>query len=218
MQAESIFNNKVAIIVAAGPSLNYEIDNLRIVKEKGLALIFSVGSAINTLMYHKITPDAIIAFDPSDDAIVCKKFIEEDIASIPMIFGSSIGSAVIRSYKGPKTHMLIDKDPISNYFLIDNNGRELERASDAPSVAVVTFELLYKLGFSTILLVGQNLFYKNNLNYAEGIDYQITIDPENGKKLETVIDAYGNQVYTNASFNLMRRQMEFYIKNFVFPS
>jgi len=61
----SAFEGKPAIIVAAGPSLNEEFENLRYIKENGLAYIFSVGSAINALIGHGIYPDAACAYDPS---------------------------------------------------------------------------------------------------------------------------------------------------------
>ncbi|MFY9121135.1 MAG: 6-hydroxymethylpterin diphosphokinase MptE-like protein, partial [Syntrophomonadaceae bacterium] len=58
LEKKGEFKGKTAILVAAGPSLNEEIDNLKHIKEQGLAYIFSVGSAINTLVHHGIHPDA----------------------------------------------------------------------------------------------------------------------------------------------------------------
>ena len=57
LEKKGAFKNKPAILVAAGPSLNEEIENIKQIKEKGLAYIFSVGSAINTLIHNNIYPD-----------------------------------------------------------------------------------------------------------------------------------------------------------------
>ena len=51
MEKKGEFKKKPAIIVAAGRSLNEEIENIRHVIDNGLSYIFSVGSAINTLIY-----------------------------------------------------------------------------------------------------------------------------------------------------------------------
>src|SRR5690606_38114285 len=51
------FEGKPALIVAAGPSLAEEIENIKYIKENGLAYIFSVGSAIKVLIEYGIYPD-----------------------------------------------------------------------------------------------------------------------------------------------------------------
>lgn len=215
MQDENIFKDKTAIIVSAGPSLDDEIENLRKIKDNGLAYIFSVGSAINTLMHHNILPDAICTYDPTEkNQVVFKKINEMEISNVPMIFGSSIGFEVLQQYKGPKYHMITTQDTISNYFLKEKDNKEIRRVSDAPSIAVVALEMLYKLKFSTIILVGQNLAYKDEKNYAEGIEYQQFIDIENDKNVLKIKDVYGNEVSTCEAYISMRNQMEGYIKNF----
>jgi len=55
---------KTAIIVAARTSLNEDIEDIRHIKGNGLAYIFSVGSSINTLIYHNIYPDASTTYNP----------------------------------------------------------------------------------------------------------------------------------------------------------
>ncbi|MBC3888234.1 DUF115 domain-containing protein [Acetobacterium paludosum] len=209
------FKGKTAILVSAGPSLDYEIENLRKIKEAGLAFIFSVGSAINTLIYHDIYPDAMCTYDPTElNQMVFKKVNEMKITSIPMVFGSSVGFEVLQQYQGPKFHMITSQDTISDYFLNEKDGRKIEKVHDAPTIAIVTLEMLYKLGFSTIVLVGQNLAYKDEKDYAEGIDYRVIVDSGNDKKILKTKDVEGNEVSTDDSFNSMRIQMESYIKSF----
>ena len=58
------FTNIPVILAAAGPSLNDDIENIRYIKENKLAYIISVGSAINTLLYHNIYPDAVTSYEP----------------------------------------------------------------------------------------------------------------------------------------------------------
>lgn len=214
MQDENLFKSKMAILVAAGPSLDYEIDNLRMIKEKGLAFIFSVGSAINTLVHHDILPDAICTYDPGEhNQIVFKKINSENITNVPMIFGSSVGFEVLQQFKGPKLHMVTNQDSISNYFLKTEDDKQLITIKDAPSIAIVTLEMLYKLGFSTVILVGQNLSFSKNKRYAEGVDYQTNID-EDTKGLLKTKSVTGEEVFTSITYNSMRKSIEFYVERF----
>ncbi|WP_129597519.1 6-hydroxymethylpterin diphosphokinase MptE-like protein [Anaerophilus nitritogenes] len=215
MDKKGEFKDKPAILVAAGPSLNEEIENIRYIKENGLAYIFSVGSAVNTLIYHNIYPHATCAYDPTvNDQKVFQKIKEEQIKEIPIIFGSSIGYDILIEYPGDKYHMITGQDSVSNYYLKNKDHSSLDIVHDAPSIAVVAVELLYQLGFSSIILVGQNLAYKGKENYSKGIDYSNEVTEEEFKDAIKIKDVYGNEILTNDGFNRMRQQMEYYIKEF----
>lgn len=211
---KSKFKDKPAIIVAAGPSLNKEFENLRYIKENGLAYIFSVGSAINALIEHGIYPDAACTYDPTErNQFVFEKLVEKEIDKIPLIFGSSVGFETLENYPGIMLHMITNQDTIASRYL--DNTQELEVVLDAPSIAVVTFQLLNKLGCSPIVLVGQNLGFQENKRYATGIEYEFVENQLNDKEIEEALitkDVYGNEIHTNDSFNRMRQELEHHIK------
>lgn len=207
------FKGKSAVLVAAGPSLNDEIKNLRLIKDNGLAYIFSVGSAINTLIHNDIYPDAACTYDPTvKNQIVFERVKKDGIKDIPMIFGSSVGCETLENYPGNKYHMIISQDTIANYFLKNEEDKEISIVQDAPSIAIVTLQLLHTLGFSNILLVGQNLGYRGKECYSEGISYINELTDEEMESAILVKDVYGNEILTNDSFNSMRQQIELYIK------
>jgi hypothetical protein len=229
MENNAVFKGQTAIMVAAGPSLDYEIENLKLIKENRSAYIFSVGSAINTLLHHHVLPDVVCTYDPTkENQLVFKTMNELNETSIPMIFGSSVGFETLEEYKGLKYHTITSQDAISHYFLKVKNDQELITVSDAPTIAAVTLELIYKLGFYKVILVGQNLAYLNNKYYANGIDHQKTIEAEKEKGnyfqeipdidkihgTEMLIDVDGNEVNTNDGFINMKKTLEFYIKNY----
>ena len=85
---------------------------------------------------------------------------------------------------------------------------------DAPSIAVVTVQLLYALGFSPIILVGQNLAYKGKARHSEGIHYSSEVTEKEMENGIWVKDVHGDEVLTNEGFNGMRQQMELYINSF----
>ena len=215
MEKKGQFKGKPAMLVAAGPSLNEEIENIRYIKENGLAYIFSVGSAINTLIYHNIYPDAACTYDPTiNNQKVFAKVKEKNIKDIPMIFGSSVGYETLIDYPGKKYHMITSQDTVSNYYLKTEEEDRLDIVLDAPSIAVVTLQLLYVLGFNPVILVGQNLAFRGKERHSEGVYYSSEVSEEEMKKGIWVKDVYGNEVLTNEGFNRMREQMEMYIKTF----
>jgi len=224
MNTPNIFNknnnflkNKPAVIVSAGPSLEYEIENLRYIKEKGLAYIFSAGSAVNTLIEKGIYPHACWSIEPNAHSwAVYKKIISLGIKSIPLIFGSTTASNIVESYPGNLYHFITAKDLVSQYYL-GNSLSSDEIVGMASSVAVVTLLALHKLGASPVILVGQNLAYKDQRYYSEGIDYGFgseKIDSAYFNSLFKVPGVDGKYVYTDDSLNCFRKDMEAFIRDY----
>ncbi|WP_017470752.1 motility associated factor glycosyltransferase family protein [Amphibacillus jilinensis] len=210
-QMRAHFKDKPVVIVSAGPSLNEEIKNLHYIKENKLAYIFSVGSANKTLLKNNIYPDAVCTYDPQGhNDQVFSDLIENDIKTIPMIFGTSVGYETLKHYQGPKLHMLTSQDHISPYYLIEHMRQE-DIIFDAPSIAVITLQLLLKLQTGPIILVGQNFAFKHNKFYAEGIQYEKRTTSLSEKELNFAVettDVHGEKVLTNESFLRMKRTME----------
>jgi len=206
------FKDKPAIIVSAGPSLAEDIEHIRYIKENSLAYIFSVGSAINSLLSYDIMPDAVFTYDPGlKNHLVFEKMVEQSIDSIPMVFGSSVGFETLEQYKGPKVHFITTQDRTSLYFLKDQINLEQDLIIDSPSIAVMTFQILNKLGANPIIFAGQNLGYLYGRQYSKGIEYKhidSKIKKEELKKAPSVLDVYGNEIKTNQVFNIMRNNIE----------
>lgn len=211
------FEKKPVIIAAAGPSLNEELENLRIIKEKGLAYIFSVGSAINTLIENDIYPDTMCTYDPTQlNQVVFQKVLEKDINTIPMIYGTSVGYETLKNYHGPKLHMVTTQDTISNYYLKRIDDNDINKVQDAPSIAVVALELLNRLGCTPLILVGQNLAYKNKQIYSKDMGYDHisnVLSPDEIKNAIPVKSVEGNEVLSEEGFISMRSQIEYYLSN-----
>ncbi|WP_050179832.1 6-hydroxymethylpterin diphosphokinase MptE-like protein [Domibacillus robiginosus] len=211
-----VFRGKPAIIAAAGPSLSEEFENLQYIKENGLAYIFSVGSAINALIEHNIYPDAACTYDPkSHNYTVVEAIKNKGIKEIPLVFGSSVGYETLERYPGKMLHMLTSQDTVAPRYI--NNPENINVVLDAPSIAVVTFQLLQMLGCSQIILAGQNLSFQNKKRYAAGINYEHTsseINDDEEQKLISILDVHGNEVKTDETYTKMRQQLEAYIKLF----
>lgn len=216
LEKKGCFINKPAILVSSGPSLEEEFDNLKIIKQKGLAYIFSVGTAINALLKHDICPDAACTYDPSEEnQIVCREVLEKGIKSIPLIFGSTVGHETLKKYPGPKIHMLINQDYLSAFYLKPLRADALEFVTDASSIAVIALQLLYNLGFNPVILVGQNLAYLGDKNYTSGSTYPShEANQTDLKKAIPIKDVNGNEVLSSQSYIRIRQQIENYLRHY----
>lgn len=212
-EKKKYFQGKPAMLVAAGPSLQQEIEQLRYIKERGLAYIFSVGSAINILLSHDIYPDAACTYDPGDfNPHVFEKVKRMGIRTIPMVFGSSVDARTMDQYEGPLLHMLISQDSFSKYVLRRKDGQALEVLNDASSIAIVTLQMLVRLGCNRIIFVGQDCAYQRNRLYADGVDYEKELTRQELDRTVEVEDVFGGRVRTHPSFIAMREELEIYIR------
>ena len=214
---QGAFKDQPAIIVAAGPSLMDEIENLRSIKQNKFAYLFSAGSAIKTLLNHGIEPDAVVSFDPqSTNYSVFNILRQQGIKDIPLLFGSCVGYETVDLFPGPAAHFLVNQDRTSPWFLSPKQ-RELGNAPlilDSATVVGVMLQLLHYLGFSPIILVGQNLAFRHQKAYADGAvgDLREKELIKEGKM--TVRSVEGDQIETNEGFLYMKENIEILIKRF----
>lgn len=208
----SVFKDKPVIIVAAGPSLQDELEHLKYIKEQGLAYILSVGTSINALLANGIHPDAACTYDPTPmNQKVFEKLNELGIEDIPLIYGSSVGFEVLKNYKGPKLHMLTSQDTIAPYFLRAKNGRPLDGVQDAATISVVTIQLVQKLQCKLAILVGQNLAFRDQMLYTVGalvLRPEAEVLPSDRVRSMFVESVDGVMIESTKDFIAMKTQIE----------
>lgn len=223
VEKKCFFKGKPVIIVSAGPSLSEEMQNLRQIKESGTAYIFAVGSANKALIQAGVYPDAVCTYDPQNhNYTVFNEMINNNIDTIPMIYGTTVGFETIDYYKGPKLYFPVSKDKLTVNF-----HKDLQMiVDDASTIAIVTLQLLDILEVSKVILVGQNFAYKNEKYYAEGI---IRYDEKNKDKSDHYVnsndlqqkveieDVHGGKVLSNNAFIWMRNDMENHLSRMNIP-
>ncbi|MEG6616513.1 6-hydroxymethylpterin diphosphokinase MptE-like protein [Peptococcaceae bacterium 1198_IL3148] len=205
------FKNKPLIIVSAGPSLEYEFENLKYIYDNSMAYIFAVGSAVHGLIANNIIPHAFCSYDPWPANE--KVFSNLKRTDFPLIFGSSIFNNTLRHHQGPKFHMIISQDTFSPYILGINKS---EIINDAPSIAVCTLQLAYKLGCNPIVLVGQDLAFPREKFYANGINFNRSEEISEQEKNDAikVTSVGGGMVLTRKKFDRTRQNMEYYLRTY----
>ena len=214
LEKKAYFQGKPIIIASAGPSLKEDMEQLKYIKENGLAYIFAVGSANKAFISEGIKPDAVLTYDPQPHNVnVFKEFIASGETDIPMIYGTSVGFETIETYPGPKFHFINSADTATNYLMNRENTFDVH---DSTTIALIAIQVAEKLEAGKIILAGQNLAFKDNRYYSPGIkhgDWEGNVRAEKeGKDVTTTKDVYGNTIETNESLNNMRRDIEMYIE------
>lgn len=156
------FKGQPAIIVAAGPSLNKNIDLLE--QAKGRSVIICVGTALKPMLKAGIKPDLVFSIDGGAGNLL--HFTEISEEDIPLLFDITIYSEIPRVYKGPKLAGGYHED-----LLRWVEGLVSERKgfyTMGPSVANVAFDLARRLQCNPIILVGQDLAYTDGMSHARG--------------------------------------------------
>ncbi|MDD7642135.1 MAG: DUF115 domain-containing protein [bacterium] len=150
-----------AIVVSAGPSLNKNIHELK--KAKNKAFIVAVDTAVKPLVRAGIIPDMYVIVD----GLKPEELLDfEEAKSIPMMPSVTSAKAVLSNHHGKKIFYFEGQMFLWNLFAM--NGIPFSNVACGGSVACSAFSVVYKLGFSRIILVGQDLAMTGNKTHADG--------------------------------------------------
>jgi hypothetical protein len=155
---EMIAGNVPAIIVAAGPSVEENIEELK--RAKGRALIFAVDSILKFLLDSGVEPDFVVSIDPNKST---RHFTREIPITTPLITYLESNYDILKIHKGKKIFCL-QNNFVEEIYKKANKTPPSVQASG--SVALVAFSVCVKLGIKEIILVGQDLAYKDNKTHA----------------------------------------------------
>jgi hypothetical protein len=165
------FINENIVIVSAGPSLNENIEKLKMIREK--VKIFVVGSALKALINNAIMPDMICIIDPHE--IIYNQIKGYENLNIPLCFLSTASNLAMSNYKGPK--FIFYNEIKGNNILIDTG----------KSVATAILSIAIYGKASKIIFLGQDLAYIGNKSHCDLYAHDNRV-PGNGafKQVESV--------------------------------
>jgi hypothetical protein len=170
-----------AIVVAAGPSVEESIEDLK--KAKGKAVIFACDRVLDYLLDSGVEPDFVVTIDPIKDR---KYFSRRDDVSVPLICTMEANNDILSHHKGMKIYCTSHAFINGIYDLIDKKAYNIITSG---SVAIVAYTACVELGFKRVILVGQDLAYSGNVSHAGG-----AIDNK-GEKAHVMIEGIdGNKV------------------------
>lgn len=183
------FKGEKIIIASAGPSLDENIDHLKKLQHK--IKIFTVGSALRTLVSNGIKPYMICIIDPSE--IVYNQIKGFEDLDIPLCFLITASWLAVSGYNGPKYMFYNDRN--DNDDIIINTGK---------TVAISTMDIAVKGGASEIILVGQDLAFINNKSHTEYInesykEANITNEVQGEKSLFKKVEGINGEILNTRS-------------------
>ncbi|WP_346890179.1 6-hydroxymethylpterin diphosphokinase MptE-like protein [Clostridium sp. UBA1056] len=135
--------DETVIIVSAGPSLDMNLEELA--KLQSRVKIFSVGSALRTLIKNNINPSMVTIID--GQKIVYNQIRGLEDLNIPLCFLSTASRWAISNYNGPK---YIFYNESNDSGIIINTGK---------TVALAAIDIAVEGGAKNIVLVGQDLAF-----------------------------------------------------------
>lgn len=141
-----------AIIVAAGPSLDKNIEELK--RAKGKAFILAVDTAMRHLIKHDIMPDAMVTMDPAKPFQYMNDPVIQDI---PLFCILEANHEILEFHQGIKIWIrggsLIGK-------IFAKYHKDFGPYNPGGSVATAAFSVCVALQFKRVILVGQDLAYE----------------------------------------------------------
>lgn len=160
-----------AIIVAAGPSLDKNIDELK--RAKGRAFIIAVDTSLKALHAHNIIPDAVVTIDAE---LREKHVVDTDFAQIPLFAKNQANHKILSLHHAQK--IWFDCHGYLKRFY-ERIGRKSAGYHTGASVATAAFSLCAALGLKRIILIGQDLAYLGDVTHAGGQVLKIQAEDEN---------------------------------------
>lgn len=189
------FKNVPAFIIAAGPSLNKNVDLLKKVKDKGI--IIAVGTAVRTLQLHGVEPDIVIAIDPQ----IPNYDIFKDLTFKDTMLALDLQTnyKILDKFNERKFMFTGINNPIKGWLNPFHEDNESVLISGG-SVANTACCLAHRMGCDPIVFVGQDLcLAEDGHTHAFGTVYEkdkletekfMLVDGNNGGKVRTLTHWY----------------------------
>ncbi len=189
------FEGKNAIIVAAGPSLDKNVELLR--NKPDNTVVVAVGTVFTKLVAMNLLPDYVVFLDAQPRLYQQIQGIEN--CQVPIICASTACKTIAQKYQGEK--FLICQygyDRAEEY--VKDTGYQLYKTGG--SVTTIALDMCIRLGCKEIAFIGLDLAYTGNQSHASHTaDYHVS--DEEGK---IVIPAVGGGTVLASRLFVMYRE------------
>lgn len=158
-ELELMFKGKNAVIVAAGPSLDKNVQLLR--GKPDNTIIVAVGTVFHKLMVLGITPDYVVFLDAQSNMTQQIKGLENE--SVPIICASTTYKGIAMNYKGPKYLICQNGYDRAEQYAMENQVRSYETGG---SVSTIALDMCLQLGCREIAYIGLDLAFTGQRTHA----------------------------------------------------
>ncbi|MFQ5463680.1 MAG: motility associated factor glycosyltransferase family protein [Phycisphaerae bacterium] len=165
------FKNNPAVIIAAGPSLRKNIDQLAALK--GKAVLCAVQTAIKPLMKHRIEPDFVTSLDFHE---MSRMFFQGvgDLSGVHLVAEPKATWHVIDEYPGPVSLL----DNAWARLLVGESLGARDGLKAGATVAHLAYYLAVYMGCDPIIFVGQDLAFTGHVFYTPGVEIHLAWQSE----------------------------------------
>lgn len=181
-----------ALIVSAGPTLDANIETIK--KNRDKVVIFCVGTALKALVKNGIYPDFLNVIEVND----CSGQIKDiNLSNVNMIL-EPYTHKTFHQAKAKKKFLFPTNSSHANYSWSEITGVDI---SDYTAKGTVSYEAITSakiLGFTKIILVGQDLAYVNNQCYSKDSAYSELAYEVNSKTNQIEIKIKDKEKYVDS--------------------
>lgn len=201
------FKNLPAIIVGAGPSLNYNLEHIKKIDNK--AIIVGAGTGISVLEKNNIKANIAGAIDGTELEEKLFKNLKVN-KETTLFYSHNVYYTVPGMMSGNK--FLINVNQMDDFVAKELNWDSFSQYSSA-SISIIMAYNLAMLGCNPIILLGQDFCFSRSKNYADGVEdikgkNEIDDDVLENKNYFEVTNKNGQMVYSNKAFVAMKNLME----------
>ena len=204
-EIEDRFKGKKVIIVAAGPSLDKNVAQLKTIDRKtDEYVILAVGTVYKKLLNMGIKPDYVIIIEANESIISQISGVED--TEVPLLILSTAYRELARKYQGKK--YLIDQ---YEYDHAEDHAQKYgyKLYSTGGSVTTTATSVAITLGARTIIFIGFDLSYPDGISHADGTSGKKKLDTTGFVGVESID---GTIVYATNVFIIYRNWIENEIK------
>lgn len=192
LSLKDIYKGKTALCLSAGPSLAENIETIK--KNQDKFVIFALNPTVKLLAQHNIQPDFILYIETIDNSAQ----FQYDIVQNSYLILEPYCHWKVYNLKSKGIFNYISQNSFLNPWVLDC----LKMQSNLQTVGTVSYMALvsaFLMGFEKIVVIGQDLAYKDGNCYAKGSHYEnlrcvfkkelnkYVIEPDNIEKFEKAV-------------------------------
>lgn len=200
---KDVYKGKTAIILCAGPTLEENIETIKNNQDK--FVIFALNPTLKLLAKHNIKPDFIVNVENSDTS---NQFSETKTKEHYLIL-EGFSNYNVFSLPSKKTFNYLSNNNFFNDWVRDC----LKLEDTLVTLGTVSYTALMSahiMGFSKIIIIGQDLAYKNGLCYSKECQFGFLecVFDENEQKYKILVKDFEKfaQAFVNKKINHIKAQ------------
>lgn len=189
----NIDTQKIARIIAAGPSLDNKIELLK--KERKSSYIIATDTAFSTLLKHNIIPDSVVSIDGQH--ISQTHFIHKtDFTKTLFIFELTANSNAIKHVQNHGGTIIFcrNEHPLSTLAAEYSEKSIIHLFTGSGTVTIAAADFAIKAGFTQIEVFGADFSYSNGKPYAKGT-YLDSIYSKQSSRIQPVEQFYSKLMF-----------------------